>query len=382
MFRQRVRVDFEYPVLFTRDLFNPHHPALPATLRRPGETGRHRLLAFVDAGVAAGHPGLCARMERFFERHRAQFELCAPPFVVPGGERIKSDFALLRDVFHRLARPGFCRHSFVVVVGGGAVLDAVGFATALVHRGLRLVRVPSTVVAQNDAGVGVKNGINTEGAKNALGTFAPPFAVLNDFDLLATLSDRDWIAGTAEAFKVALIKDERFFRFLVDHAEDLRRRDATSMERLVQRCAELHLDHIRTGGDPFEQGAARPLDLGHWSAHRLESLSGYRVRHGEAVAAGLAVDARYAVEQGWLGAMERDTLERGLRTAGLPLWQPEMGLRDARGELELLRGIEAFREHLGGELCVTFPRGLGAKIEVHEIDRALMTRCILSLQPG
>lgn len=128
----------------------------------------------------------------------------------------------------------------------------VGFVTALVHRGLRLVRMPTTVLAQNDAGVGVKNGMNEHGVKNFLGTFAPPFAVVNDAAFLETLPDEHWRGGISEAFKVAIIKDRAFFEFLVRSAPRLRAREANAMEALVKRCAVLHLEHIASSGDPFE----------------------------------------------------------------------------------------------------------------------------------
>jgi 3-dehydroquinate synthase len=241
--------------------------------------------------------------------------------------------------------------------------------------------VPTTVLGQNDAGVGVKNGVNFMGGKNALGTFAPPFAVLNDFEFLLTLPARDWLCGVAEAWKVAIIRDSAFFDWLCDNAQKFPARDATAMEQLVYRCADEHLAHIRTNGDPFEYGRARPLDFGHWSAHKLELMSGFRISHGEAVAFGVLLDSRYAREKGWLSSEEFAAIERGLRESGFPLWHEEAVARDASGQLEIFAGIRDFQEHLGGELCVTYPRGIGARFEAHEIDLPLMERCLLELQP-
>jgi 3-dehydroquinate synthase len=300
--------------------------------------------------------------------------------VVPGGEAAKRGWARARAVADRILQHRLDRQSFVVVIGGGAVLDVVGFAASLVHRGLRVVRLPTTVLAQNDSGVGVKTGVNV-GGKNLLGTFAPPFAVINDFDFLDTLPDREWRGGIAEAFKVALIKDAAFFRWLCRHAAALGRRRRPLMERLIRRCAGLHLEHIRTSGDPFELGRARPLDFGHWAAHRLEILTGYRLGHGQAVAVGIALDACYAARRGWLARADFDRLRAGLAAAGLPIWHPALERRDRRRRRALLEGLRDFREHLGGELCVTLPRGVGRKFEVHEIDEALMTRCVRELQP-
>ena len=165
------------------------------------------------------------------------------------------------------------RHSYVLALGGGALLDVAGYAAAVAHRGVRVIRLPTTVLAQNDAGVGVKNGLNAYGKKNFLGTFAPPWAVIDDELFLTTLSARDWRAGTSEAVKVALLRDAAFFAELERLAPAVAERDLGAMRALIRRCAELHLAHIAGGGDPFEMGCARPLDFGHWSAHKLERLS-------------------------------------------------------------------------------------------------------------
>jgi 3-dehydroquinate synthase len=229
------------------------------------------------------------------------------------------------------------------------------------------VRVPTTVLAQNDGGVGVKNGMNEHHSKNFVGTFAPPFAVINDFDYIANLPQKEWLGGIAEAFKVAIIKDARFFDFLCRHAVRLRARDLPAMEHLIERCAELHLHHIRSSGDAFEFGSARPLDFGHWSAHRMEIDSGYRLGHGQAVAIGIALDSYYAFRKRFLSAAELERIITGLLDAGLPIWDPVLGKRRGGRPLVLI-GLEQFREHLGGELTVTMPAHIGRKIEVHSMD--------------
>ena len=249
------------------------------------------------------------------------------------------------------------RHAFVIIAGGGALLDAVGFAASLVHRGLRVIRVPTTALAQCDGAVGVKTAVNFGGGKNAIGAFAPPFAVLNDFHFLTTLADREWRGGIAEAFKVAIIRERPFFEFLCENTFAFRDRRPEPMRHLIQRCAELHLEHIRTCGDPFEMGRARPLDFGHWSAHKLELLSEFRVGHGDAVAAGVALDCAYAALQGWIRDEDFLRIHRALAQCGFPLWYPEMD------DPALLDGLREFQEHLGGDLSVTFPSGLGQRRE-------------------
>jgi 3-dehydroquinate synthase len=378
--RQRITVHYDYPVVFTRDLFDPRHRLLAATFDRLKEKRRHRVLVCLDAGVAAAIPGLAARIRRYFAAHRDTLELAGPIERIKGGESAKHALSTVTRTVRWMADRRLCRHSFVMVIGGGSVLDAVGFSTSLVHRGLRLIRVPTTVTAQNDVGVGVKTGIDYLGGKNFLGTFSPPFAVLNDFDFLDQLDQREWVAGMAEAFKVALIKDRRFFGFLCREAKRLRHRDRAAMERLVITCARLHLDHIRSGGDPFETGSARPLDFGHWSAHQLEIMSRYRLRHGEAVAIGLALDACYAARKGFLPEPELHALLTGLLDAGLPIWHPLLARREADGTPTVLRGLESFREHLGGTLTLTLPSPAGNRVEVHSVDSTLMVEGIAFLR--
>jgi 3-dehydroquinate synthase len=365
---QRLSVPFEYPVCFTHEVFDPDNPALADTVDRLGEKRRHRAVVFLDAGLSDAQPGLPERLAAYFEAHRDRLDLVSPPEMLPGGEAAKTGWEPVRRVMSRIGDLHLCRQSFVLAVGGGCVLDMVGFAASIVHRGLRLVRLPSTTLSQGDGGVGVKNGMDEHGMKNFVGTFAPPFAVINDLAMLGTLAQKDWVAGVAEAFKVAIIKDAEFFEFLSKGAAALAGRDAPAMERTVRRTARLHLEHIRAGGDPFEFGSARPLDFGHWSAHRLESMSGYALGHGQAVAVGIALDSYCAMRRKLITAAELERILSGLLAAGLPVWDEFLARRDAAGRLEVLRGLEDFREHLGGTLTVTLPQGIGGKVEVHEMD--------------
>ena len=264
------------------------------------------------------------------------------------------------------------RHSFVLAIGGGALLDSAGYAAATAHRGVRLVRVPTTVLAQNDSALGVKNGINAFGKKNFVGTFAPPFAVVCDYELLLTLSDRDWRAGISEAVKVALLKDPAFFAWIEDNAQALAERSLEAMAWLIHRCAELHLEHIAHGGDPFELGSSRPLDFGHWAAHKLEQLSGYRLRHGEAVAIGIALDSAYSRLAGHLPLGDWRRIVRLFDAVGLPTWAPELEVEDDRGRPAVLAGLDEFREHLGGRLTVMLLAGIGSPFDVHTLDEAVV----------
>jgi 3-dehydroquinate synthase len=368
VYNQEYSVSYDYPVHFTEHLFARDNPVFVQAIvrREPGK--RHRFVAFVDANVAASWPTLVHDIAAYAGAHADSLELIGRPEVVSGGEQVKNDPALVTSLQHKLVELGIDRHAFVVGVGGGAFLDMIGFVAATTHRGICHVRVPTTVLGQNDSGVGVKNGINAFGVKNLLGTFAPPFAVLNDFVFLRTLHARDKIAGVAEAVKVSLIRDGQFFNWLEANAEALKECAPAAMARMIRRCAELHMRQIAHGGDPFETGSARPLDYGHWSAHKLEALTQHELRHGEAVAIGLALDTRYSVQIGMLAPGGEERVYKLLKRLGFYLWHPAMETRDEQGRLVILRGIEEFREHLGGELTITLLRDFGRGEEVHQMD--------------
>ncbi|MDP2643302.1 MAG: 3-dehydroquinate synthase [Desulfobacterales bacterium] len=378
--QQRFAVPFDYPVYFTKDLFHPQNPLFALAVDRYNEDRVHRMMVFIDSGVVQAMPHVPERIRAYIGARPANLRLEGSIQVVPGGEQSKNSWEYARQTIKAIADRRLCRQSFVVAVGGGSVLDAVGLAASLIHRGVRLIRVPTTVLAQNDAGVGVKNGINDRGVKNFMGTFAPPFAVLNDFQFLRTLSIEHWLGGVAEAFKVAIIKDRDFFYYLSRHATRLRARDEASMEETVKRCAILHLDHIRTTGDPFESGSARPLDFGHWSAHRLEALSDYDISHGQAVSIGMAMDCFYAFGLGLLSEKECDAIMDAFKESGLRIWSELLEQRTSTGDLEILKGIDDFQEHLGGELNVTLPDGIGKKVEIHQIDPVRVGEAISCLK--
>jgi 3-dehydroquinate synthase len=371
-YEQKITVPFDYPVYFTRHIFDAENPLLAEVVDRRHENRRHRAMVYVDSGVVDTTPGIIARIENYCRDHEDKLRLAGRPETVVGGEYAKTGWDEVRKIIASLGNNNMCRQSCVIAVGGGGVLDMVGFACSLIHRGVRLIRAPTTVLAQNDAGVGVKNGMNEHKAKNFVGTFSPPFAVINDFEFLSTLKQKDWVGGISEAFKVAIVKDAAFFDSLCRNASLLRTRDVPSMEDLIQRCANLHLDHIRTSGDPFEFGAARPLDFGHWSAHRVELMSGYEVGHGQAVSIGIALDSWYAFKKRLISETEMDKIITGLLESGLPIWTSLLERPDANGKPEILAGLEQFREHLGGELTITLPKSIGQKCEVHEMDTRII----------
>jgi 3-dehydroquinate synthase len=376
VYLQRFAVNYEYPVHFTNGLLDPANTILRDTLSRLEPARRHRCLVFVDDGFLAARPKLLAEIAAYARVHASAIELVVAPVTVSGGEKIKNELFHIEWMMGLIQQHQIDRHSFVIAIGGGAVLDAVGLAAATSHRGIRHIRVPTTVLSQNDSGVGVKNGVNLKGSKNFIGTFAPPFAVLNDLDFIADLPAREKTAGMAEAVKVALIRDAVFFNWLERHVDALTLFEPGVMATMIRRCAELHMHQIAHAGDPFECGSARPLDFGHWAAHKIESLTRNHVRHGEAVAIGIALDTRYSVLAGMLEAGHEDRVAALLELLGFDLWHPVLETRASDGSHPLLKGLSEFREHLGGELTITLLEDIGRGIEVHEMDEERVREAI------
>ena len=363
---QSFSVAFQYQVHFTDQLFQVENPLFRDIF--PQEK-LAKLFVVVDQGVAESHPQLLAQIKNYAQTHSNSLFLFANPLVVPGGEEAKNDTQYLQQIIEAVDKYRIDRHSYIVGIGGGAVLDMVGLAAAVAHRGVRHIRIPTTVLSQNDSGVGVKNGINYFGKKNFLGTFAPPYAVINDSAFLSTLDDRDWRAGIAEAIKVALIKDAPFWERLEQDAAALANRDQEAMQHLIHRCADIHLQHI-AGGDPFEMGSSRPLDFGHWAAHKLEQLTDYQLRHGEAVAIGIALDVTYSQLKGMLPEADLYRIIKLLLQLGFDIYAPELA------EPKLLRGLDEFQEHLGGQLTIMLLEKIGRGVEVHEMDKSLIQQAI------
>lgn len=359
---------------FTADVLGADRDIFAEVLEPSGSQAA-RVQLWLDRHVVQAAPELIDKFYSFFAAYPERFRLCDEPHVVPGGESIKNDIHLLQDMLKAMEAADLDRRSYVVVVGGGAVLDAVGFAAAIAHRGLRLVRLPTTTLSQADSGVGVKNGVNLFGKKNWIGSFAVPWSVINDAALLETLPDRDFRCGFAEAVKVSLLKDRRFFDRLCHDAAALRRRDPQVTLPVIQASAQLHLQHITRGGDPFENEIARPLDFGHWSAHKLEVLSGFQLRHGEAVALGVALDSIYSSMRHGLPRADAYRVLQCLADLGFHLDHAALAQREA-----LFAGLEEFRQHLGGELTLTMLRAVGSPLDVHEVDRAAMEEAIDELQ--
>jgi len=339
------------------------------------ETQPAKVQIWIDSAVDDSNPNFVHALTQWVDSNSG-LELTRAPEVIKGGEVCKNDPEIVNRLLSMINTDQLDRRSYIVVVGGGAVLDVVGYAAAVAHRGIRLIRFPSTTLAQADSGVGVKNAVNEFGKKNWKGTFAVPWAVVNDYSLLESLPTSTFVSGFSEAVKVALLKSPESFEFLCEHAESIRGREKSLASQAVQESAAHHLRHIADGGDPFEVMEARPLDFGHWSAHKIEAISEYTVPHGEAVSIGLAVDVLYSVEKLGLDQSCADRVVDCLRRLGLPIWHP---ILDSHRK-QLLLGLEEFRQHLGGRLTVTMLESVGRPVNVHEIDHDAMDKAVNTLR--
>lgn len=369
-----IQLTMPHRIRFTSGAFAQGNECVWKTLVTNGSA---KVLVFIEEAVAAVFPELEKQVEHAVES-QAGYHFSGS-ICLEGAEASKRNLKVVQTAWDEMERRGIDRHSYVFCIGGGAFLDAVGFAAATCHRGLRFVRFPTTTLSQDDSGVGVKNGINAYGKKNFLGSFSVPYAVINDFDFLHTQPDFVRRAGLIEAVKVALVKDAAFFDWIEEHVAALRDCQPAQLEEAVERSALLHAEHIARGGDPFEHGSSRPLDYGHWSAHKLEQLTDFALSHAEAVAIGVALDTIYAREQGML---DGDACERVLGVIEglqLPLWDTSFDARDAMGERRVFAGLDEFREHLGGELTVLLLADIGKGVDVHEMDTAVLEVAIAEL---
>ncbi|MDG2095479.1 MAG: 3-dehydroquinate synthase [Phycisphaerales bacterium] len=365
-------IPWTHQIRFTHGAFSEGNHVLSSIL--PEGEGQRRLCTVIDAGLLEARPDLIDSIDRWQQEHAARIHPSGPPVIIPGGESTKNGWDSFETVAAAINDQHVCRRSIVLIIGGGAVLDTAGFAAATSHRGIGVIRMPSTTLAQGDAGIGVKNGINAFGVKNFLGSFSPPLAVVNDLSLLDSLDEAHWRGGLSEAVKVALLKHPPLLDFIEQASDRLRARDLETMESVMLASAKLHMDHIVHGGDPFENQHARPLDLGHWAAHRIEAITQWRMPHGDAVAIGLAIDLDYTVR---IGRLDQEISSRVLEClCSLGFLSCSDCLSDGKVVLE---GIEEFREHLGG--CLTIPTitAPGALVELHEIDSSIMLDAIESV---
>jgi 3-dehydroquinate synthase len=237
--------------------------------------------------------------------------------ILPDGEVHKS-LATFERIIDELIRRSFHRDACVVALGGGVIGDVAGFAAASYQRGIGFVQVPTTLLAQVDSAVGGKTAVNHPSAKNMIGAFYQPSAVISDTSTLATLPPRELSAGVAEVIKYGLIVDAQFFAWLESNVELLLTLDSTALTYAIRRCCEIKAAIV--AADEHESGRRALLNLGHTFGHAIEALTGYEQwLHGEAVALGTSIAARVSAALGMLSEGDCERIDRLLERARLPI---------------------------------------------------------------
>ena len=372
-------IDYQHQVFFSQAIFDPHNTILSSLLTNYNTQGTPKVLLVIDDQVIQKNPLLKSTIHQYFRSLSQKIAYCGL-LEYPGGETLKNDLTHLKNLYKKIEEKKLCRHSFLIAVGGGALLDMVGFVATTAHRGILHIRIPTTSLSQGDGGVGVKNGINFLGKKNFIGGFSTPVAVINDSQFLETLTYPQLREGFIEALKVAIIRDAKFFQEIQNRVPALLRRDPPSIHWLIKKSAQHHIEHITKSADPFEKKSSRPLDFGHWIAHRLETLSSFVITHGQAVAIGMAVDVLYSSLIGYLPKADTKAILALITQLGFDTYHPKLIQKNRSGHYDILTGLEEFREHLGGTLSICLLREIGNPIEVDHMDQNLILQAIQSLK--
>lgn len=375
---QSFKVDFKYKIIFTHDIFNTKNLDIIKTLNITNKN-RKKVIIFIDKNVHKTNENISKKIQDYFKKYERYVNLVCKPILITGGEKIKNHYNLVKYAYKLIDIYKICRQSYILAIGGGTIQDLIGFVASTAHRGIRLIRIPTTTLSQDDSGVGVKNGINFNHKKNFIGCFNTPYAVINDFLLLNSLKNENFIEGFSEAIKVSLIKNKKLFFLIKNNTSKILNRDNDITEKIIYECAKLHANHISKKGDPFETKSSRPLDFGHWAAHKIESLSKYKISHGKSVAIGIALDCTYSYI---LKILKKDDWKNIITTLiklKLPIYCEELSNIE-NTQKSIFNGLEEFREHLGGKLTITLIKNIGKKIDTHHINKNIYKKSIKLLK--
>ncbi|HIH2763387.1 MAG TPA: 3-dehydroquinate synthase [Candidatus Azoamicus sp.] len=373
--KQTFDVKYNYNIFFTKDIFNLNNKILIKELNKIN-LQQKKILIIIDKNIIKFHKNLIENINNYFNFYKDSIKLVSNPIIFTGGEKIKNHYLIVKYFYKLIEKYKICRQSFLIAIGGGTIQDLAGYISSTAHRGIKLIRIPTTVLSQDDSGVGVKNGINFCKKKNFIGCFSTPYSVINDFSFLKSLNLKQIMEGISEAIKVALIKDKEFFKYIENNSENIT--EPAILENLIYRCAKLHAEHISKYGDPFEKTSSRPLDFGHWIAHKLESMSKYKISHGEAVGIGIIIDATYSYLIKLLKKNKWKKIINCMIKLKMNIFS-DLLLKKEK-EFLIFKGLEEFREHLGGKLTITLLKNIGTKIDVHHVNTNMYLKAIKFIQ--
>lgn len=377
LIKQSFQIQFNYDIVFTNDVFNIKNKTLLNILNKKNKSIK-KIIIFIDKNIYLKNNDIKDKIIAFFKQNKKYLNLVCDPISITGGEKAKNHYSIVKCIYKLIDHYKICRQSYIISIGGGTIQDLIGFTASTAHRGINLLRMPTTTLSQDDSGVGVKNGINF-GKKNFIGCFTPPYAVINDLDLLDSLNDENFTEGFSEAIKVALIKKKSLFFFIENNIENILNRNQKTINHIIFESAKIHADHISKKGDPFETKSSRPLDFGHWAAHKIESLSKYKISHGKSVATGIALDCTYSYLLKIIKKSEWKSIIKLFIALNLPIFLNELLLK-TKDKYIIFDGLDEFREHLGGNLTITLLKGIGKKIETHHINKNIYLNSIKLLK--
>jgi 3-dehydroquinate synthase len=328
----------------------------------PAQQPFSQAVVIADANVATPHAERVAQSLRAAGRK-------AELLTVPAGEASKC-VAQAERLWNDLLRCEADRKTIVVAVGGGVVGDLAGFVAATFARGLALVQVPTTLLAQVDSSVGGKVGINLPQGKNLVGAFWQPAAVVIDLDVLATLPEREYRSGLAEVVKYGVILDPPFFEYLEQHVAEIGSRQLDTLEYVVARCCRLKADVVERD-EREETGLRAVLNYGHTFCHAIEAVAGYGAfLHGEAVAIGMLCASRLAESLGRIDSTTTERQAKLLQKLGLPTTVPRLD------SSELVAAMQHDKKTERGRLRFVLPKRLGEVEVVGDIGAELVLRAL------
>ncbi|MFI9644287.1 hypothetical protein ACIG87_30260 [Micromonospora sp. NPDC051925] len=351
--RLRVEVPTSFPLRFTDDVLAPHTAALTDLLPE-----RCQVLAVVDPYA----PDQVDRVQRLLSGCRDRGYLARFTVLPVVATEHTKNLTQVAEVLRVAEGLGLGADDRLLVVGGGTLMDSVGYAAYLYRGDTPYIRVPTTLVGMVDAGVGLKVGVNLNGHKNLLGAYHPPLACLRDVAFLRTLAPAELRCGLAEVIKIAVVCDAELFALVEQHHADvLTARDTPQVREILDRATQAMLRQL--AANPWEEDLRRLPDFGHEFGHALESMSGYRLRHGEAVAIGMALSSYLAFRTGYLGHDDLERLLSLLRRTGLAVWSP---VCDPAALWRRLHGEVV--PHKAGWLHLVVPRRIGVGDFIDSID--------------
>ena len=348
-----------YAIVIGEDLLASSGQRIAAALKGA------RAAVVTDANVAALHlPALKASL--------AEQKLLLGEVVVEPGEASKS-FPVLASLLERLLELGVERGDCVIAFGGGVVGDLAGFAASVLRRGVRVVQMPTTLLAQVDSAIGGKTGIDTKQGKNLIGTFHQPSLVLADISVLSTLSPREFRAGYAEVVKYGLLGDASFFAWLEANWPKVFASAEPERRHAVETSARAKAVIVEAD-EKEEKGTRALLNFGHTFGHALEAFAGYsdRLLHGEAIAIGMRLAFTFSVELGICAAADAARVERHLSAVGLPARIAAIPGGTPTPEA-LLRLMAQDKKVKGGKLALVLVRGIGEAFVEHDVALPRLT---------